>query len=120
MTKGIVSNWIPWNVDELENKVTCQICKTYLQRKNRSMLSHLGYICSNGERNTKVKLCKNMKLVVAFVFQGCCNMAPTPLEPIKLQHLQGRVQCEKTNMQWHSKLDNARILLCFPKPCGSI
>jgi hypothetical protein len=98
MTKGIVSNWIPWYVDELENKVTCRICETYSQRKNGRMLSHLGYIRSNGERNTKVKLYKNMKPVVACAFQGCYGVAPAPLEPGKLQHLQGRPQREKTNI----------------------
>jgi hypothetical protein len=47
------------------------------------MLSHFGYICSNGEEFIGVKLCKNMKLEVAHTFQECVGMAQALLEPAK-------------------------------------
>jgi hypothetical protein len=40
--------------------VTCRICGDSFAKKNERMLSHLEYIYSNGERNTRVKLCKNL------------------------------------------------------------
>ena len=45
---------------------------THLERR---MLSHLGYICNNGERDTNVKFWKNIKLNVARVFRGCGGVA---------------------------------------------
>jgi hypothetical protein len=65
---------------------------THLQRR---MLSHLGYICNNGERDTNVKFCKNIKLNVARVFRGCGGMAPAPPKPVELQHLQHSAQSEE-------------------------
>jgi hypothetical protein len=59
------------------------------------MLSHLGYIRSSGEQNNNVKLCKNMKPDVAHVFCGCGNVAPTPPEPVELQHLLGSAESEE-------------------------
>jgi hypothetical protein len=58
-------------------------------------LSDLGYICSNGERDNNVKLCKNMKLDVARAFCGCGGVAPAPLELAKTQHLQGSAEYEE-------------------------
>jgi hypothetical protein len=59
------------------------------------MLSHLGYIRSNGERDTIVKFYKNMERDVVRAFQGCSGMAPTPPKLAVLQHLQGSVQSEE-------------------------
>jgi hypothetical protein len=95
MTRGIDRYWSPWYAHELENKVTCQICGNSFTKKNCRMLSHLGYIQSNGKRDTNVKLCKNMKPDVGCVFRGCGGVAPTPLEPIESQHLQGSAQSEE-------------------------
>jgi hypothetical protein len=36
-----------------------------------------------------------MKPDVAHAFQGCSGMAPAPLEPVRLQHLQGSAQSEE-------------------------
>jgi hypothetical protein len=82
-------------VEEPENKVKCRICGDIFTKKNSRMLSHLGYICNTGERNNNVRLCKNMKPDVARVFCRCNNVAPTPLEPIESQHLQGSAQSEE-------------------------
>ena len=61
MKRGTFSYWIPWYVDEPENKVICWICGDSFTKMFR-MLSHLGYINVNDERDTNIKLCKNMTL----------------------------------------------------------
>jgi hypothetical protein len=81
-------------MDELENKVICQICGDSFTKKNGIMLSHLGYIHTNGERDTNVKLCKNMKPYVAHAFRGCGGVIPAPLELAELHQFQGSVQSE--------------------------
>jgi hypothetical protein len=81
MTRGIDRYWSPWYAHELENKVTCQICGNSFTKKNCRMLSHLGYIRTNGERDTIVKLCKKMKPNVVRAFQRCGDVAPASPEP---------------------------------------
>jgi hypothetical protein len=51
------------------------------------MLSHLGYICSIGERDNNVRFYKNMKLDMVCVLCGWGDMAPVPLELAESQHL---------------------------------
>jgi hypothetical protein len=34
MMKGTISNWTPWYVDELKNKMTCRICGHSFTKKN--------------------------------------------------------------------------------------
>jgi hypothetical protein len=59
------------------------------------MLSHLGYIPSTGARDSNVKLCKNLKPDVLRAFRGCGGLAPTPLQPVESQHLQGSAESEE-------------------------
>jgi hypothetical protein len=99
MTRTIVSNWTLWYVEELNNKVKCRIYGDNFTKKNVRMLSHLGYICSTSERDNNVRLCKNMKPDVARAFCGCGGVAPAPLEPAKLQHLQGSAQRKESICQ---------------------
>jgi hypothetical protein len=71
MMRSIVSDWTLWSVEELENKVKCQICGDIFTKKNARMLSHLGYIHSTIERDNNMRLCKNMKPDMAHPFCGC-------------------------------------------------
>jgi hypothetical protein len=68
MTRNIVSKKIPWYVDELDNKVICQICGYSFMKKDVRMLNHLRCANRNGQRDSNIKLCKNMKPEVAPVF----------------------------------------------------
>lgn len=66
-------------MDKPKNNVTCWVYGDSFTKKNGKMLSHLGYIHSNGERDTNIKFYKNMKSNVVHAFQGCDNVAPTYL-----------------------------------------
>jgi hypothetical protein len=93
MTRSTISDWTQWYVEELENKVKCQICGDIFTKMNARMLSYLGYICSTGMKNNNVRLCKNMKPDVAHAFCGCGGVAP--LEPAESQHFQGSTQSKE-------------------------
>jgi hypothetical protein len=75
MTRTPASDWTPWYVDLGDSRVRCRICRDDFTKKNGRMLSHLGYICSNGQRDNNVKLCKNMKPDVLCAFRGCGGVA---------------------------------------------
>jgi hypothetical protein len=104
MTKGIVSNWTPWYVDEPNNKVTCQICGDSFIKKDVRMLSQLGYANRNGQGVTSIKPCKNMKPKVARAFQGCGGMASTPLESTRIAAAAMQYEKRGTNMQGQSNI----------------
>jgi hypothetical protein len=81
MTKSIVSDWTPWYVEDVENKMKCRICGDIFTKKNARMLSFLGYIRSPGKRDNNVRLYKNMKSNVEREFRGFGGMALAPSEP---------------------------------------
>jgi hypothetical protein len=95
MTRIPANDWTPWYVDLDDGRVRCRICGDNFTKKNGRMLSHLGYIRSNGERDNNVKLCKNMKPYVLRAFLGCGGVAHAPQEPAKSQHLQGSAESEE-------------------------
>jgi hypothetical protein len=49
MTRTPASDWTPWYVDLDDGRMQCRICGDDFTKKNRTMLSHLGYIRSSGE-----------------------------------------------------------------------
>jgi hypothetical protein len=53
------------------------------------------YICSTGERDNNVRLCKNMKPDVARAFRGCSTVAPVLPKLAESQHLQDSAQSEE-------------------------
>jgi hypothetical protein len=99
LTNNIVKNWTLWFMDELDNKVTCQICGKLFIKKNVRMLSHLGYATKNGGRDTTVNFYKNVKLELAGAFGGCSGVTPTPLRSTKLYQLQCIIQSEESTCQ---------------------
>jgi hypothetical protein len=68
MMRSIVNNWIRWYVNELDNKMTCRLCDDSFIKKNVKILSHLGYGNRNGQRDTGVKLCKNIESIEFAMF----------------------------------------------------
>jgi hypothetical protein len=78
MTRGTISNWTPWYVEEPENEVKCQICRNIFTKRNGRMLNYLGYIRSSGEKDNNVRLCRNMQPNVASAFCGCGSVALAP------------------------------------------
>jgi uncharacterized beta-barrel protein YwiB (DUF1934 family) len=70
-----ISNYTLLYLDEPKNKVKYQLCGDYYIKKNVKLLSYLRYTNKEGQRNTIVKLYKNMELKVARAFQGWGGMA---------------------------------------------
>jgi hypothetical protein len=75
MTRTPANDWTPWYVELIENKVKCRIYGDIFTKRNGRMLSHLGYIRSNGVRENNVKLCKNIKPDMVQAFCGYSGVA---------------------------------------------